>query len=81
MKKAELTAALEIARSDRSLADVDHTPLFGLYTPQFVAPVTTTILVVAKMVRELCVQFNGNVDGEALAEFGSVARRKIMVVG
>lgn len=81
MKKSELAAALEIARSDRSLADVDHSPLFGLYTPEFVAPVYTSTLVVAKMLRELVCQFNGNVDHEALAEFSKVARRKILIVG
>ncbi len=79
MNKREMAEALAVAQSDRSLLDVDHTVLHGLYLPTFQAPVTTTIPVVARMVRELCIQFNGAVDSEALAEFAGVARRKILI--
>ena len=64
-----------------SLADVDTTPLHGLYRADFKAPVTTTRLVVARTLRELVVNFAGGVDAEALAEFGRIARRKVLVVG
>lgn len=81
MKKAELNAALEIARSDRSLAHIDDSVLAGLYTREFVGPVTTTVEVVARTLRDLVCQFNGGIDAEALTEFGEVARRKILIVG
>lgn len=81
MKKAEIAEALELARSEKSLAHVDDSVLAGLYTPQFKAPVSTTIPVVARTMRDLVCQFNGGIDAEALAEFSSVARRKILIVG
>ncbi len=82
MTKAELNDALAIATNSKvSLADVDTTPLHGLYLPEFKAPATTTRLVVARTLRELVVTFAGTVDAEALAEFGRIARRKVLVVG
>jgi hypothetical protein len=79
MTKQEIAAALAVARSDESLLDVDDTVLAGLYLPTFRSPVTTTIRVVAKALRDLVCQFNGGVDAEALAEFASVARRKVLI--
>jgi hypothetical protein len=81
MTKLELKRAVEIATSDVSLADTDHSVLFGLATKEFRGPVTTTYRVVARMVRELAVAFNGTVDPEALSEFGNLARHRILVVG
>lgn len=80
--KSELTDALAVARDEKvSLLEVDASALHGLYLPTFKAPVTTTRLVVAKMLRELVVNFNGTVDAAGLAEFGRVARHRVLVVG
>ena len=82
MTKKELKAALDIALNENeSLLDVDATVLHGLYLPDFKAPVVTTTRVVARMIRELAVRFDGTADAEALAEFGTVGRHRVLVVG
>jgi len=80
MVKSELNAALVIAKSDQSLLDVDHSPLFGLYLATF-ERVETTINVVARLLREQCVMLNGEIDTVELAQFADAARRKIVVIG
>lgn len=81
MTKMELVRAVEIARDGGvSLADVDHSPLCGLATRDFVS-VVTTVKVVAKMVRELAVRFDGSVDEVELSEFARLARHRVTLVG
>lgn len=78
MTREQIQQALEIATSSESLEQVDHSCLEGLYLPKF-RQVFTTIRVVAKMLRELVVQFNGEIESNELAQFSQVARSKILV--
>lgn len=80
MRKAELSEALKLAQSDADLSKVDDSVLDGLYLRSFPAPVTTTIQVVAKMLRWHVICLNGQVDAEALDEFARVGKPKIIVV-
>lgn len=78
MTREQIRQALEIAKSDESLESVDHSCLEGLYLPSF-KQVFTTIRVVAKTLRELVVQFNGEIVSDELDQFSKVARHKILV--
>lgn len=76
MTKAELAQARELAQSDADLPDC--VVLHGLYLRNF-KPVTTTIPVVAALLRWQCVMLNGQLDGEEYAEFASVCKRKVVI--
>ncbi len=80
MVKKELAQALEIARSDESLEAHDHMVLHGLYLPSF-KQVSTTIKVVARLMREMVCRFDGTIDDDELKQFAGAARHKIIIIG
>ena len=81
MTKAELQDAMKLMQSRRS-EPFDHDALDllnGCALPGF-KPVTCTRYHVAELIRWQCLQFDGEVDGEALNEIAEAGRRKFIVV-
>lgn len=79
MKSLDFARAASIARSTVDLSHVDDTPIFGCGLPGFV-PVFVTVEQVAKFVRYQTAQLNGGIDGEAMAECASIARKAFLVI-
>ena len=79
MTKNELKEAMDIARSDRDLSNVDIEHLVGYALPTF-GPVTVAVEAVARMIRWQCYLLNGGIDGEALDELAECFRRKVTVL-
>lgn len=78
MTKSELAEAKRLAENGDAVG-VDDSVLEGLYLPDFKHPVFTTLLVVARSMKDH-IQFNGKWDTEALNEFCQVAKNRIRIV-
>ena len=81
MNTLQMREATELARNsnDRELTEVDTTILFGCALSNF-KPVTTTIRVVAAMIRYQCIQLNGEFDTEELNSLANIFRRKVTII-
>lgn len=80
MTRKEIAAALTIAKSDRDLSEVDYSVLTGVGLPGF-KPVDTTIEIVAKLLRDHVVQFNGLEDSVELDNVSWCLKRRVRIVG
>ena len=79
MKKQEMSAALELARSGESLKDEDIGMFDGYGFREF-RPVYATLRSVARLIRWQCIRWDGSIDGEELNNLAFVARRKFNIV-
>lgn len=81
MTKQQLSEAVKIARDtqNHSLENVDQSVLRNIALPSF-KPVTTTTDVVAKLIRENCVTFDGGFDSEEFDNIANMTRHKVAIV-
>ena len=80
MTMQQLSQAVAIARSGKSL-DIESMGIFdGFGLPDF-KPVVCTLDALAMLIRWQCVQFNGELDHEALNEIAERGRHRFHVVG
>jgi hypothetical protein len=78
MTKAQFDKAIEIARSNTDLSQVDDTILDGCGLPGF-EPVTVTLEAAAKFLRWQCVCLNGQLDSHEVNEMRNVSRRRWLI--
>lgn len=79
MKATQLQAALDIARSDAAL-NIEDIGIFDGYGLRGFEPITCTVEALAMLIRWECVQLNGEINAEALAELARVGRHKFTVI-
>jgi len=79
MNKAQFSAALKIATSDKDLSSVDNSHIIGYGLPDF-KPVVITLDMVAKEIRHNSFTFAGTIDPKGLAEVFTYGKRAFMVV-
>lgn len=80
MTKNQLNRAMEMAKSDADLSNVDTGIFHGFGLMSF-KPVWCTIDQIAALIRWQVIQFNGGTDSEALQELANVGRKKFLVLG
>jgi len=80
MTLTQFQEAFTIAKSTKSLTDVDDSNLYGFGLDDF-KPVHTTIDAVAKTIRWQALQFDGNWNAELLDEVAKCGRRNFIVLG
>lgn len=79
MNKAEFREALEIARSERDLSDVNISLFDGFGMPDF-KQVCCSTTDVAKLIRYQALNFDGSMDYDALADIKRIGRRKFSII-
>jgi len=79
MTKQQFSQALEIAKSDRSLAHIDNSVIFGYGLRDF-RPVHVTLEMVAKEIRWHAFTLNGTIDSTALNEVAIFGRRSFLII-
>jgi len=79
MTKQQFSQALEIAKSDRDLTDVDNSVIFGYGLRDF-RPVYVTLEMVAKEIRWHAFTLAGTIDSTALNEVATLGRRNFLIL-
>jgi hypothetical protein len=79
MTKQQFSQALEIAKSDRSLAHIDNSVIFGYGLRDF-KPVHVTLEMVAKEIRWNSFLFDGTICSTALNEVATHGRRSFLII-
>ena len=79
MTKQEFSQALEIAKSDRDLSNIDNSVIFGYGLPDF-KPVHVTLEMVAKEIRWNSFMFSGEICSTALNEVATLGRRNFLII-
>jgi len=79
MNKAQFSAALKIATSDKDLSSVDNSHIIGYGLSDF-EPVLMTLDMVAKEIRHNSFTFAGTIDPQGLTEVFTYGKRAFNVV-
>ena len=79
MNKPELTAALAIAKSPAKLPPLGEE--FDGFAAFDFRPIVTTLANVAALIRWQALQWNGQLDHEALQEIADYGRTKFQIIG
>ena len=79
MTKQQFSQALEIAKSDRDLSNIDNSVIFGYGLPDF-KPVHVTLEMVAKEIRWNSFMFSGEICSTALNEVATHGRRNFLII-
>lgn len=80
MNRAEITQALQIAKSNEDLQNVDDTVLNGCALPNF-KPVIVTLRTVARFLRWQVICLNGEVDTKELNNLSWILKNRVQIVG
>lgn len=80
MTKQELSEALKIANSEKSLENVDI-EIFDGYGLKNFQPIYCTVEQLARLIRWQCFQLNGKIDDEELNNLAYAGKKKFLIVG
>jgi len=80
MTRAEMTDALKIAKSDRSLANVDTSIMYGYGLPDF-QPAHVTLEQVAANIRWQAGRLDGTWDVQEINNIANLGRKRFMIIG